>query len=309
MNILNIKTFLNIVRYQSISGAAQAMFTSQPTISSRLNQLEEELGFQLVIRRKGHRTIELTEKGQSFISLAEHWMELDRQTMQFCQEGDREALCLVAPGSLQEYVVPQIAAMLMEGPNLPRLQFRTAGSTMVYQIVASREADVGLALRLVQQDGVIAIPVFNEENVLLCPADTVLPDREIRPEELDPHYKVSVTSWTGESRRWHDSHWDPYITPYVQVDNNHMTHNYLTHPNCWAVCPSAIAYPMVQRNPSALTIRRLASAPPKHVCYLVVARAHIHHKPEMLHRLYRSILSYAESSHYLIPIYNEPVGF
>ena len=53
MNTLNIKTFLNIVRYQSISGAAQAMYTSQPTVSARLNQLEEELGFQLVRRNKG----------------------------------------------------------------------------------------------------------------------------------------------------------------------------------------------------------------------------------------------------------------
>lgn len=305
MNLLNIKTFLNIVRYQSISGAAHAMYTSQPTISSRLTQLEDELGFQLIVRKKGHRTIELTEKGQAFIALAEHWMELDRQTIQFCQESGRETLTIAAPGSLQEYLVPQIVAKLMSSENFPRLQLRTVGSTMVYTTVARREADVGLALRLVQQDGTLAIPVFDEEPVLLCPADTLLPDQKIRSEQLDLHYKVSVTSWTGESRRWQDALWDPYIPTFVQVDNNHMTHNYMTHPKCWAVCPSSIAFPMVQRNPSKLTIRQLQPTPPRHTCYLVLARSQLNQKAHIIRTLYHSIQSYAEEAACLNPIRTE----
>ena len=84
MNLLNIRTFLYIARYQTISGAAEAMYTTQPTVSSRLSQLEAELGVTLITRHKGHRTIELTEKGQDFIPIAERWLALDRQTMQFC---------------------------------------------------------------------------------------------------------------------------------------------------------------------------------------------------------------------------------
>ena len=308
MNLLNIKTFLNIVRYQSISGAAAAMYTSQPTISSRLTQLEDELGFQLVVRKKGHRTIELTEKGRSFIALAEHWMELDRQTNQFCQESDREILTIAAPGSLQEYVVPQIAAKLMSSENAPRLQLRTAGSAMVYTMVARREADVGLAYRLVQQDGTVAIPLFDEDTVLLCPVDTPLPDHKIRPEELDPHYKVDVTSWTGETRRWTDALWDPSIPPYVQVDNNHMTHNYLTHPKCWAICPGSIAFPMAERNAPKLVIRRLQPTPPRHTCYLVLARSQLNQKSDAIQALFNSIQSYAEESAGLNPIRTEKSG-
>lgn len=305
MNILNIKTFLNIVRYQSISGAAQAMYTSQPTISSRLSQLEEELGFQLVKRSKGQRTIELTARGQSFIPLAEHWLELDKQTMQFCQEGDREWLTLTAPGSIQEHVVPQIVNKLLKNERAPRLQLRTANSPMVYSQVANREADVGLALRLLHQDGIIAIPVFDVQNVLLCPADTPLPDEEIHPRQLDPHYEVSVTSWTGEVRRWHDHYWDPNITPHVQVDYIHMTHNYLTHPNTWAVCPASVATSVVNRRKGEIVIRRLNPAPPKHVCYLVTMRSQPKNQSELIHQLQCSILEYAEEVPWMQPIYSE----
>ena len=299
MNLLNIKTFLYVVRYQSFSGAAQAMYTSQPAISSRLSQLEEELGFQLVTRKKGYRTIELTAKGQAFISLAEHWLELDRRTIQFCREGNREPLTLVAPGSLQEHVIPQIMYKLLDLPEPPRLQLRTASSKAVYSMVSSREAEVGLALRLVQQDGTVAIPLFDAETMLLCPADTPLPDEKIHPDQLDPRYEVSITSWTGDVRRWHDQHWDPYAIPYVQVDNNHMTHNYMRHPNCWAICPAEIAISLLARDNHSLTIRQLDATPPKHICYLVVARSQLKNKPESIQQLHRAILEYADGSPWL----------
>ena len=305
MNILNIKTFLNIVRYQSISGAAQAMYTSQPSVSSRLHQLEEELGFQLIKRSKGQRTIELTPKGRSFIPLAEHWLELDDQTVQFCQESGRETLTLAAPGSIQEHVVPQIVDRLLRSEQPPRVRLRTANSPMVYSQVASREADVGLALRLLHEDGIIAIPMFDVPNVLLCPADTPLPNEEIHPSQLDPRFEVSVTSWTGETRRWHDHYWDPSITPYIQVDYNHMTHNYLTHPNTWAVCPASVAISVERRRRGEVVIRRLDPAPPKHVCYLVTMRSQLKAQAELIDRLRQSILEYAEEVPWMRPIRSE----
>lgn len=305
MNLLNIKTFLYIVRYQSISGAAQAMFTSQPTISARLNQLEEELGFQLIKRNKGQRTIELTAKGLAFISLAEHWLELDKRTTQFCQERAREPLTLAAPGSLQEHVVPSIIHKLMENENPPQIQLRTASSKQVYSLVAGKEVDAALALRLLHQDGTIAIPVFEEAKVLLCPVDTPLPDEVIHPAQLDPHYEINLTSRTGETRRWHDHYWDPYIAPYIQVDNNHMSHNYMTHPKCWAVCHSSVALSLIKRSQGALVIRQLNPAPPKHICYLVTMRSQLKNKSELIHQLQHSILEYAEEVPWLRPIYSE----
>lgn len=305
MNLLNIKTFLNIVRYQSISGAAQAMYTSQPTVSARLSQLEEELGFQLVKRNKGQRTIELTSRGEAFVPLAEHWMELDSRTMQFCQESEREILSLAAPGSLQEHVVPHIVHKLMDGPNPPQIRLRTVGSAAVYSAVANREVDVGLALRFLHQDGAVSIPMFDEDWVLICPADTPLPEGPVRPEQLEPHYEVRVTSWTGGNKMWHDRNWDPHIPPYVQVDNNHMTHNYMTHPRCWAVCPTSVALSVVERSQGALVMRRLDPGPSKHVCYLVTLNSQLRSKPELIGRLQSCILEYAAETHWLRPIYGE----
>ena len=302
MNLLNVRTFLYIVRYQSISSAAEAMYTSQPTISSRLSQLEEELGIVLVKRQRGHRTIELTEKGQDFIPIAEHWLSLDRQTMQFCREEGQESIAIAAPASYQEHVVPQIVHHLMRLESPPKIRLLTASSAKVYAMVTDQEANAGLASRLIVSDSTVAFPVFTTEYVLLLPAETPLPEGLIHPDQLDPRYEVSVTSWTGETRRWHDTYWNPYIAPYLQVDNNHMTHNYLTDPRCWAICPAAIAFSIYHQKMNQLTIRRLAVDPPKHHCYLVISRSLLKSRPELVARVRETILSYAQSAPLLQPI-------
>lgn len=64
MNYQDIKTFLTIVSSSSLSKAAEVLFVSQPALSHRLSALEEELGTELIIRKKGSRTLELTDAGQ-----------------------------------------------------------------------------------------------------------------------------------------------------------------------------------------------------------------------------------------------------
>ena len=63
MNLAEIETFLTIVNTKSITRTADLLFLSQPTVSHRLTSLENELGFPLVIRQKGHKQVELTAKG------------------------------------------------------------------------------------------------------------------------------------------------------------------------------------------------------------------------------------------------------
>ena len=303
MNLQNIRTFLYIVRYQTISGAAEAMYTSQPTIRSRLSQLEEELGIELVKRQRGHRTIELTEKGQDFIPIAEHWLSLDRQTMQFCRDKGRESITVAAPASYQEHVIPQIIHRLMGSENPPKIRLRTANSAKVYAMVTDREADVGLVSRLIIGDSTVAVPVFNTEYVLLLPVDTPIPEGPVQPDQLDPRFEVNVTSWTGETRRWHDTYWDPYVASYLQVDNNHLSHNYLTDPRCWALCPAAIAFSICRRRKDELIVRRLAFDPPMHHTYLVVQRHQIKSRAAFIGQLQKTILAFAEEAPLLQPVY------
>ena len=76
MNYTDIHTFLTIASSPSLSKAAESLFVSQPALSHRLSALEEELGTELIIRKKGSRTLELTEAGQRFVPIARKWEQL-----------------------------------------------------------------------------------------------------------------------------------------------------------------------------------------------------------------------------------------
>ena len=69
-----LQYFLAIAREESISGAADYLHLSQPTLSRQLKDLEEELGKQLFIR--GNRKITLTEEGMLLRKRAEEITEL-----------------------------------------------------------------------------------------------------------------------------------------------------------------------------------------------------------------------------------------
>ena len=81
MELRVLQYFLAVAREQSISGAAQTLHLSQPTLSTQLKALEEELGKQLLIRgTPGSRKVTLTEEGMILRKRAEEILSLVRRT-------------------------------------------------------------------------------------------------------------------------------------------------------------------------------------------------------------------------------------
>ncbi len=78
MEIRVLKYFLAVAREQSISGAAEVLHLSQPTLSRQLMDMENELGKQLFIR--GNRRISLTEEGLFLRKRAEEIVDLVEKT-------------------------------------------------------------------------------------------------------------------------------------------------------------------------------------------------------------------------------------
>lgn len=80
MELRVLRYFLAVAREQSISGAAEALHITQPTLSRQLMDLEEELGTKLLIRGKKNRRVELTEDGLLLRSRAEEIVALADKT-------------------------------------------------------------------------------------------------------------------------------------------------------------------------------------------------------------------------------------
>ena len=78
MELRVLRYFLAVAREQSISGAAEMLHISQPTLSRQLMDMEHALGKQLFIR--GNRHITLTEEGMFLRKRAEEIVDLVDKT-------------------------------------------------------------------------------------------------------------------------------------------------------------------------------------------------------------------------------------
>lgn len=73
--------FLAVAREQSIVRAAESLHLSQPTLSTQIKAMEDELGKQLLIRgTKGSRKVTLTEEGMILRKRAEEILNLVHKT-------------------------------------------------------------------------------------------------------------------------------------------------------------------------------------------------------------------------------------
>ena len=73
-----LQYFLAVAREQSLSGAAESLHLSQPTLSRQLKDLEDELGKQLFTR--SNKGIALTEEGMILRKRAEEIVLLMKKT-------------------------------------------------------------------------------------------------------------------------------------------------------------------------------------------------------------------------------------
>ncbi len=81
MELRVLQYFLAVAREQSISAAAESLHLSQPTLSTQLKAMEEELGKQLLIRgTKGSRKVVLTDEGMILRKRAEEILSLVKRT-------------------------------------------------------------------------------------------------------------------------------------------------------------------------------------------------------------------------------------
>lgn len=103
-----VRTFLEVARYRSVSKAAERLFVTQPAVSMQLRQLEDAFGLPLVEPRG--RNIQLTTAGESFLTYATHAMGQFRDLEALMAEhvGLNRGQINLAVVSTSKYFIPML---------------------------------------------------------------------------------------------------------------------------------------------------------------------------------------------------------
>src|SRR5580700_2861130 len=165
-----LRAFVVLAREKRFTEAAKRLSTSQPTLSRRVQNLEQELGARLVVRGPGG--IVLTGAGARFLPQAEHAIASIDAGVAALDELATEPSGLVAIGAqhtVGAYVLPAVlAAFHEENPAVrlriveglpPELEERLAGGDIDLALLNLPVRRVDLtAQKLWQEDYVLAVP-------------------------------------------------------------------------------------------------------------------------------------------------------
>ncbi|MGH8355785.1 MAG: LysR substrate-binding domain-containing protein [Pseudomonas sp.] len=181
MDLSSLEIFRVVAREQSVTRAAQRLQRVQSNVTTRIRQLEEDLGVALFLRDGKRMT--LTDQGRAFLDYAEQLLALAdeaRQSMHPQQPSGRLRL-----GSMESTAASRLPGPLADFhgryPEVT-LEVSTGTSQALTEAVLSRRLDCALiayppvldAGRLPAQalaKGLSGLPVFREELLLVLPAN------------------------------------------------------------------------------------------------------------------------------------------
>ena len=239
MNFSEIETFLMIVQTKNITKTSENLYLSQPTVSHRLKSLEDELNTKLVVRKKGHKTIELTPKGEEFISIAQRWMTLWKE-MQMLQNGQGKVLLTVGCiDTLHSTVMYPFYLKLLKEQDRIDLRLRTHQSSELYDLLEKHEMDIAFVYHHLHYKNIIATPVLKEKMYLVQNEEQALRKKVIHTDEMDPK-KELFFNWDTNYQIWHDQFISQSPHPHLQVDSFMLISNILkSDKELWMIAPAS----------------------------------------------------------------------
>lgn len=169
MDFKQLQSFAAVVKYQSFTRAADKLFLSQPTVSSHVSQLEEELGRRLILRTTKH--IELTPKGSEVYEYAVRILELRDRMVESCAEEPHKIIHLGASTIPSAYILPNLLSEF--GALWPDTYFSIHQSDSQGVVDGMNEGlfDVGMVGMAVEDERMECVPFCRDRMVLITPVN------------------------------------------------------------------------------------------------------------------------------------------
>lgn len=185
MLLAQIEAFLTVAERRSVSAAAGVLYVTQPALTTRLKNLERELGVDLFVRTS--RGMRLTAEGRAFRPHAQRALQslaAGRELLRERREGRVGELIVGAAPAISTYVLPLVLRTFQAAfPNV-HLIVRTGHSEDVLELVLREQVQIGL-VRDLPHPAVTSTPLYEDEIVLVVhPQHRLAGEMSIAVQEL-----------------------------------------------------------------------------------------------------------------------------
>ena len=147
MKLQQLRYVLAVFRHENhMSAAAEALHVSQPGVSQQIQLLEDELGFEIFIRKR-NRILGITEPGKHVISVAQRILSDAEGLRNYGEEiaaHGRGSLTIATTHTQARYMLPKKIEKFVALYPKVRLALLQANPVQVCELVESGDADIGI---------------------------------------------------------------------------------------------------------------------------------------------------------------------
>lgn len=185
MDLVLIESLLAVADSGSITAAAERVNISQSALSRRLQQLETELGAELLVR--GRHGTELTEVGfrtaQHGRTILARYGLLRRDISEYL--GLHQGTVRVGGGAtVTSFLLPEAIACFRQTYPGIRFYVKEAGSHEIAAAVAAGDLEVGVVTLPIRMPDIEVEDLVRDEIVLAASKDHPLTTRRVTPKDL-----------------------------------------------------------------------------------------------------------------------------
>ena len=236
MTSAEIYAFLTICEEMSISKAAEKLFISQSSLSSKIQTLEKELGYTLFLRGKGQRRIVLTDEGRQFFALASEYRHIVEEMLLIGKH--KEKLRISTIDSIGTYLLPKAYERFMDKRPDVMLEIQDLDTKGSYENVSKGFTDIALATSVRNFPRVELQAVFSEEMTLVCSADNSLGDK-VALEDLEIKNEIFIF-WEESFVEWHEANIGQQEDTKIRIELMSHLEYFLRKKDSWAIVPVSI---------------------------------------------------------------------
>lgn len=190
-----IRSFECSARHLSFTMAAKELGYTQAAVSTHVRALEHHIGRQLFIRYP--RSLKLTEMGEAFLpTLRQALDQIDQATEAVVTSGRKRTVVVSCPMSLAEnWLAGCMAEFRRQHPEIEIVLHGT-----IWEDLSEQIADITISTRRYDDRPPAAVPLWNEELVLLCAPGLIEGDKAVAvPEDI---LKVDWIFVHGRQEYW-----------------------------------------------------------------------------------------------------------
>jgi len=182
MNLQQLRYLNEIVRQGlNISGAAAALYTSQPGVSKQIRLLEEELGIEIFVRN-GKRIVAITEPGKAVLAIVQRILQDAGNLKQVGQEfhsQDSGHLTIATTHTQARYALPPVVKQFIKRYPKVQLGLHQGNPTQIAEQVLNGEADIAIATEsLSLYDDLVTLPCYEWHHCVVVPPKHPLLDEK-----------------------------------------------------------------------------------------------------------------------------------